>query len=214
MATVVGHLGSILAGFGVTVWLGTLAFLGAMVVGTIIAVCRMSPIRPLRGFGTTYVEVFRNAPLFVVMALFVSALPDVGILLDTSVAITLALVLFGGAYAAEVVRSGMLSVSTGQVEASRALGLGFGTTVLQVVVPQALRTMISPIASIYVGLIIGTSLGGQLAVPEVMSVILQIQNAEAIGWQLLVAVAVLYVATAFLILGVARVLEWRLRVLR
>src|ERR1700712_4986589 len=144
MHIVLSHFGSLLAGFRVTLELTALGFVGALILGTILAVCRISPITPLRVLGGIYVEIFRNIPLLALLILFIFGLPDVGLTFSLFSSAAICLALTGGAYVCESVRSGINAVPVGQAEAARAIGLSFSKVLRLVGLPQALRTMVPP----------------------------------------------------------------------
>lgn len=166
MGAITGHLGQLAHGLLLTLALTALGFAGALLLGVLLAVFRISPIPPLRALGTAYVTVFRNVPLLVLLVLFVFGLPDIGLLYSLFATVTAALVLYWAAFVCEVVRSGIRTVPPGQIEAARALGLGFGQVLRHVVLPQALRAMVQPLGNIFIGLTLGTSLAAAVGVNE------------------------------------------------
>jgi glutamate transport system permease protein len=153
-------------GLLVTLEMTALAFAGALVLGVLLAVCRISPVPVLRLVGAAYVTAFRNIPLLVLLVLFVFGMPEVGLLypLFTTVALTMAL--YWAAFVCEVVRSGVRTVPRGQIEAARALGLTFTQCLRFVVIPQALRSMVQPLGNVFIGLALGTSLAAAVGVTE------------------------------------------------
>ncbi|MFE9426938.1 amino acid ABC transporter permease [Kitasatospora sp. NPDC006697] len=161
-----GVLGQLAHGLLTTLEMTALASAGALLLGVLLAVCRISPVPPLRWAGAVYVTVFRNVPLLVLLVLFVFGMPEVGLLypLFTTVALTMAL--YWAAFVCEVVRSGVRTVPRGQIEAARALGLTFTQCLRHVVIPQALRSMVQPLGSVFIGLALGSSLSAAVGVPE------------------------------------------------
>ena len=116
-------------GLWVTFQLSVLALVGSLVVGTVVALFRISPLAPLRWIGAGFVEAFRNTPLLVQLFFFFFGLPLLGIRLSTEplesnfrAAVT-GLALYHAAYVGEIVRGGLLAVDKGQIEAARSLGL-------------------------------------------------------------------------------------------
>ncbi|MGK4578937.1 amino acid ABC transporter permease [Kitasatospora sp. HPMI-4] len=160
---VAGQLGH---GLLLTLEMTGLAFAGALVLGVVLAVFRISPVPPLRLAGAGYVTAFRNIPLLVLLVLFVFGLPEIGLLYPLLTTVTLTMALYWAAFVCEVVRSGIRTVPVGQVEAARALGLTFFETLQYVVVPQAMRSMVQPLGNVFIGLALGTSLGAAVGVPE------------------------------------------------
>jgi glutamate transport system permease protein len=163
---ITGHLGDLGHGLLITLALTAIAAVGALVLGVVLAMCRISPVPPLRALGTAYITVLRNVPLLVLLVLLVFGLPEVGMLYSLFTTVAAAMVLYWAAFVCEVVRSGILAVPLGQVEAARALGLSFGQCLRQVILPQALRSMVQPLGNVFIGLTLGTSLAAAVGVPE------------------------------------------------
>jgi glutamate transport system permease protein len=182
MQIIADNAGFIAQGLLVTIGLTVLGFLGALLLGTVIAICRVSPIAPLRGLGTVYVEFFRNIPLLSLLILVIFGLPDVGLLIPLFWAGVVSLVLSSGAFVCETVRSGINTVSVGQSEAARALGMGFWQQLRLVILPQAFATMVQPLVNIFIGTLIGSSLCSAVGVSDLTNVTqqLNIRYAEAV----------------------------------
>jgi len=182
MQIIADNAGLIGQGLLVTVLLTVFGFLGALLLGTVIAIFRVSPIAPLRGFGTVYVEFFRNIPLLSLLILVIFGLPDVGLLIPLFWAGVVSLVLSGAAFVCETVRSGINTVSVGQSEAARALGMGFWQQLRLVILPQAFATMVQPLVNIFIGTLIGSSLCSAVGVSDLTNVTqqLNIRYAEAV----------------------------------
>jgi glutamate transport system permease protein len=195
---ITAHFGDLLAGFGVTLELTVLGYLGALVLGTGLAVFRVSPITPLRLFGAVYVEFFRNIPLLSLLILFVFGLPDVGVTLSLFTSAAICLALASAAFVCEAVRGGINTVSVGQAEAARAIGLTFTQSLRFVILPQAFRTMVQPLVNVFIGVVIGSSLAAAVGVAELTNRAeqLNLRYAEAV-LTFLVAGA-LYLAVALL----------------
>src|SRR3954469_12510280 len=133
--------------FLTTLSLSLLAGLLALVLGTVLAAMRVSPIRPLRGLATFYVETFRNTPLTVVFFFIIFGLPQIDFAVSFFTGAVLSVGLYTAAFVSEAVRSGINAVSPGQAEASRAIGLTFGQSLREVVLPQAFRTVVPPLGN-------------------------------------------------------------------
>lgn len=166
MEAVLSNLGVFAEGFRTTLALTLLAAAGALVLGTLVAACRVSPVPPLRWAGTAYVEVVRNTPLTVVFFLVAFGLPQVDLGLTYFRFAVLALTIYTAAFVAEAVRSGINSVAAGQAEASRALGMTFAQTMTLVVLPQAFRNIVPPLASVFIALLKNTSIAAAFGVAE------------------------------------------------
>jgi glutamate transport system permease protein len=162
----VKYLPDLLGGLVVTLELTVLSFLAALVLGTVLGVFRVSPIGPLRAFGAAYVGVLRNVPLLVLLVLFVFGLPDVGVTYSLFTSSVICMALYGAAFVCETVRSGIRTVPLGQAEAARAIGLTFTQVLRHVILPQAFRAMVQPLANVFIGVVLGTSLVAAVGVPD------------------------------------------------
>ena len=110
-----------------TTWLMTIeSFALVMIIAVGITVMRVSPMRPLRVAGDLYVQIFRNIPGVALLIIVVYALPSLRVVLDYRVCVVVTTVLLGSAFGSENFMSGINTVSAGQIEAARALGLSFG----------------------------------------------------------------------------------------
>ncbi len=149
-----------LRSLGICLW----GLVGAMVLGTVIAACRVSPVPPLRFFGTAWVTVVRNCPLTVVLFFFAFGLPEIGINADFYAFGVAALIVYTSAFVCEALRSGINSVPAGQAEAARAIGLPFTKTLTQIVLPQAFRTSIPPVGSVLIAMFKNSAVVGAFGV--------------------------------------------------
>jgi glutamate transport system permease protein len=157
-------------GFRTTLALTLISAAIALVLGTVLGAFRVSPVVPLRWFGTTYVELVRNTPLTLVFIFFVFVAPQIGIELPFFASAVCALSVYTAAFVCEAVRSGVNSVGVGQAEAARAVGLTFTQTLQAVVLPQALRTVIPPLINIFIALTKNSSVAGGFFVVELFGV--------------------------------------------
>ena len=157
------NFGALASGFWVTCRLVVGSFLLAAVVGTLVAALRIAPSKWLQRLGGVYVETFRNVPLLVLLVISYAGLRRSGVAIDTWTAGIGALGLYTGAYFAEVLRSGVFAVSRGQIEASLSLGFSYAETLRRIVLPQAARTVISPMGSITIAMIKNSAIVGRRA---------------------------------------------------
>ena len=164
------HFPELSSGFFVTVRIVAIAFVIAMVVGTLVAAFRVAPVRWLRWVGGVYVETFRNIPLLVLLFISFAGLRRGGVPIGPWVAGTASLGLYTAAYVAEALRSGVFAVSRGQIEASLSLGFTYPETLRKIVLPQAFRTVIPPIASLMIAMIKNSAIVGVslLALPDLL----------------------------------------------
>ncbi len=151
-------------GFVTSLTIIAVAFVGSLLLGVLIAACRVSPVPPLRAFGAFWVTTLRNTPLSVVLFFCAFGLPELGINRTFYFFGVLGLVLYTSAFVCEAVRSGINSVAAGQAEAARSIGLGFLPTLRFVVLPQALRTVVPPLGSVIIAMFKNSAVVGAFGV--------------------------------------------------
>jgi glutamate transport system permease protein len=169
----------IFEGFWTTIRLTALSGLLALVIGTALAIMRVGPIPPLRWAGTTYVTLLRNTPLTLVFVFSTFGLPRLDIRLSFFAFAVVALTVYTSAFVCEAVRSGINSVAPGEIEAARSIGLTFGQTLRQVVLPQAYRAIIPPLSNVIIALTKNTSIAVAFSVAEATSILRRLQNQDA-----------------------------------
>ena len=192
MGVVLEHFGEFATGVRVTLWLSVLSFALALLLGFVVATMRVSPVAPLRAAGLLYVETFRNIPLTAFFALAVFGLPKVGILFSFFGFAVMVLGVYTGAFVSEAVRSGINTVAAGQAEAARSLGLTFGQTLTNVVLPQALRSVVQPIGSLFIALVKNSAIASVFAVGELLSTFDSLAERNAATLPLLLGPAAAY----------------------
>ncbi len=176
MDAVLDNLDVFLEGFTTTVSLTLLAAVGALVLGTLIAAMRVSPVPPLRWVGAAYVNLVRNTPLTVVFFLVVFGLPEVDILLPFYRFAVIALSVYTAAFVCEAIRSGINTVPVGQAEAARAVGMTFFQVLTIIVLPQAGRAVVAPLGSIFIALAKNSTIVGTIGLMEASSVMKDLLN--------------------------------------
>ncbi|POX49185.1 glutamate ABC transporter permease [Streptomyces sp. Ru71] len=178
----------VLGAFWMTVKLTVFSAVGSMIWGTLLAAMRVSPVPLMRGFGTAYVNIVRNIPLTVIIVFSSLGLADIfGVTLGASddfklqgfrLAI-LGLVAYTAAFVCEAIRSGINTVPLGQAEAARAIGLNFSQTLRLIVLPQAFRAVIGPLANVLIALTKNTTVAAAIGVAEAASLMKSMIENEA-----------------------------------
>jgi putative glutamine transport system permease protein len=175
-----------------------------------VAVLRVTPLRVLRLLGTVYVEFLRNTPLLVQMFFWIFGLPFVGIVLPEFTGALLALGFYTSAFVAEVVRAGILSISKGQIEAARSLGLSYLQTMRQILLPQAVAITVPPLGNLAIALTKNTSVASAVLVADLMYQA-EIVNARTFAtYETFVVVGLMYLALTLPLSRLVRLLEVRL----
>jgi glutamate transport system permease protein len=183
----------ILGAFGMTIYLTFFSAIGALVLGTILAVMRVSPVRVLRWLGATYVNVVRNTPLTLILVfalLGVRYILGIGLVDEASPtsiddnAIRWAIVglaVYTAAFVCEALRSGVNTVPSGQAEAARSIGLTFGQSLKEVILPQAFRGSLAPLGSVLIALTKNTTVASIIGVAEASGLMKEIIENETGG---------------------------------
>lgn len=168
----------LLAAFWVTVRLTVFSAIGSLIWGTLLAGMWVSPVPLMRGFASVYVNAFRNTPLTVVIMFCSFGLYQVlGVALADERSTTfieqnnfrlavLGFILYTSTFVCDSIRSGINTVPVGQAEAARAIGLGFTQTLRIIVLPQAFRAVIAPLASVLIALTKNTTVASVIGVAE------------------------------------------------
>lgn len=215
MNVLLDNLGLYAEAFAGTVELFVISAIGSLILGLLLAGMRVSPVPILRTFGGAYVNIFRNTPLTLVFFFFAFAYPRLEILdLSFFARACAALTIYTAAFVCEAIRSGVNTVPVGQAEASRALGFTFNQTLAEIVLPQAVRSVVPPLTSIEIALLKNTTIAAGFSVFQAGGIY---QTLSEKGYN--VFIGLLWVALGFLILVgpltvLQRRLEYRWRVAR
>jgi glutamate transport system permease protein len=166
--------------FLTTLSLAVLSGICALVLGTLLTAMRVSPVAPLRGAATFYVEIFRNTPLTVVFFFLAFGIVEIDLQFPSRfITAVAALSLYTAAFVSEALRSGINSVPSGQAEAARALGLDFRQTLGTIVLPQAFRTVVPPLGNVWIALAKNTSIAAGFAVTDLAAALQRLANQNA-----------------------------------
>ncbi|UCM90833.1 amino acid ABC transporter permease [Streptomyces marincola] len=161
--------------FWTTVQLTVFSAIGSLILGTVLAAMRVSPVPIMRAFGTVYVHIFRNTPLTLIIVACSQLLAyTLGMSMGAEFATdtmsfrlaVLGFVLYTATFVCEALRSGINTVPVGQAEAARALGLGFTQVLTLIVLPQAFRAVVAPLANVLIALTKNTTVAAAIGVPE------------------------------------------------
>ena len=187
-----------------------------IVIGTLIATVRVIPKyktlpRVLNHICSFYVALFRGTPMVVQLLIFYYVLlPIFGVKIT---GVQVSMVVFGlnsGAYISEIMRSGIQSVDPGQMEAGRAVGLSFGTSMMKIVIPQAVKNILPAIGNEFISLLKETSVAGYVAVVDITRAGNLIRNNTYDAVNPLLVVAIVYLSMVVALSQLMRRLERRL----
>ncbi|MBU8877502.1 amino acid ABC transporter permease [Bacillus sp. FJAT-29790] len=164
----INNIDTYLEGFKNTLFSSIYALIGSFILGIIVAVMRIAPIKPLNWVGTAFVEFIRNIPLLIIAFFFYVGLPAVGVTFSGFVAGTIALAIYTAAFIAEAIRAGIQSVPKGQMEAARSSGLTYLQAMTTIILPQAIKIVIPPIGNQFINLVKNSSILGMIAGLDLM----------------------------------------------
>jgi len=191
----------VLGAFWGTIQLSVLGTIGSLILGTIVAILRLSPVRFLQWIGTWYVNTFRNTPLTLLMLFSILGMSFIlGVQLNTTdvssnvfrwAAVMLSI--YHGAFICEALRSGVNTVPAGQSEAARAIGLTFGQSMRHVLLPQAFRGSIAPIGSTIIALIKNSTVAAVIGAGEAANLMSVVIENEGSGFSVFLTFAIGFV---------------------
>ncbi|CAI8985839.1 MULTISPECIES: amino acid ABC transporter permease [Bacillus] len=204
------HILFLLKGLLVTLEIAVVAILLSFIIGSIVGTLRYAKIPVVSQLLAFIVEIIRNLPLLLIIFFTYFALPEAGLKLEITTAAIVALTIFEAAMISEIVRSGLLSIEKGQIEAARASGLSYIQALWHIILPQALRRMVPPLVSQFISLLKDTSLAVVISLPELMHNA-QIINGQNVNYMIptLLLVACMYFVVNYSLSLVSRKLESR-----
>lgn len=205
------RMGVLMIGFMLTLKISLLSTFFGIIIGTVVGVCRLSREPVTRGLSIAYVELIRNTPLLVqiyIIYFFVGSM----LRLSALAAGTAALSIFAGAYVGEIVRAGIQSIHKGQMEASRSLGMTYAQAMRHIILPQAFKRIIPPLAGQFISLIKDSSLVSVIALADLM-----FQGQQAVArtyhaFEIYFTVAFLYLVMTFTLSMATQYVERRLAI--
>jgi His/Glu/Gln/Arg/opine family amino acid ABC transporter permease subunit len=196
------RFGTLLDGLAITVLIAVLAIVISLIAGLALAFARRSSIGPVRWLAVAYIDVFRNTPFVVQLFFFYFGLPEIGIFIDAVTTGIIALSLAAATSTAEVIRAGMESVDRGVIEAARAYGLSRFQQYRYVILPIAFRFAVRPLGSVFVNLVLTTSVLSTITVNDLMSNAENLASETFRPFETYLVVLVLYWLATFAVSGI------------
>ena len=207
----------VLTGLKNTVLIAVVGLLIGIVIGTLIAVVKVVPktnpvVKVLDKIVTVYVAFFRGTPIVVQLLLgYFILFPLLEIRLSSLVVCMVIFGLNSGAYVSEIMRSGIQSVDIGQMEAGRAIGFGYGVTMMRIVVPQAVKNILPTLGNEFITLIKETSVVNFVGAMDLYNAFSYIGSSNYEFMVPYLAMALIYIAMVLLITLMIKLMEKRLR---
>ncbi len=200
----------ILEGLGTTIIITLIAIVIGTVIGVAACLCKLSRNKFLRTVGNVYVEVIRGTPTVVqLLIIYYGIFGSVN--LNKIVIASIAFGINSGAYIAEIIRAGILSVDSGQMEAGRSLGLNHWQTMFSIILPQAVKNILPTYTSEFIVLLKETAIVGYIALIDLTKAGDQIRAATYDAWTPLIIVAIIYLCLTLSLAKLFGLLERRLR---
>lgn len=204
--TILGpYLGFLGEGALLTAVICLLSLAGAVVLGMLVAIARTSQTAWIRRLAFIYVDVFRNIPFIVQLFFFYYGLPEIGIYIDAITTGVIALSIAGGAYASDAIRSGILAIDNGILEAAEVSGLSKRVTFTRIVLPIALRTSVRPLGSVLINMILTSSILSTITVNELTGQAKIVASDTFRPFEVYAVLLIVYAALTWLVsIGISR----------
>lgn len=152
------HSDMIIDGLKITLLASFIALVASLIIGTVMAILQVSPLKWLGRLATAYVEFFRNIPLLIIVMFFFVVAPIYGFQFDGFTSGTVGLTLYTSAFIADTVRAGIEGIPKGQMEAGRSTGLSYVAVMWHIILPQAFKMVIPPLGNQFINLVKNSSI--------------------------------------------------------
>lgn len=210
LTTLEPYLGDFALGARLTALACVLALAGGLLLGIVVALMRTASLPLARRLAHAYVDVFRNVPFIVQLFFLFYGLPEIGVEPDAFATGVLALSLAGGAFTSDVIRSGILALEPGVLEAAQVSGLSRLAIYRRIVLPIALRTSVRPLGSVFVNLILTSSILSAITVNELTGSAKIVASDTFQPFEVYLLLLVMYAAMTWLVSLLAGALHRRL----
>lgn len=208
---------SVLLGFKNTAYIAIFGFLIGIVIGTVIAVVKVSGkqnkiAKAVSRIGDVYVGFFRGTPIIVqLLLIYYVFFPLIGVQVDKLAVAVITFGLNSGAYVSEIMRSGIQSVDIGQLEAGRSLGLSYPTTMFRIVIPQAVKNSLPALGNELIALVKDTSVAGFIAVFDLTQAFKLLGSSSYEFMIPYIVLAIFYLVIVLALTLIIKLIERRLR---
>lgn len=195
-----------------TLWLAAITVFFGTILGTLIAMMRLSKVKVLHVFTAAYIEVLRGTPILLQLYFFWLLLPKiVPFTMSDTACIIVALIVNSSSYVAEVIRAGIQAVDKGQTEAAKSLGLSDRNTMRYIILPQAVKNILPALGNEFVVMVKETSLASVFFVGELMTAYKTVQSTTFLAIPTLTIVGIIYFIVTFALSKLLKVFERRLQ---
>lgn len=189
----------LIEGLSGTLELTFIAVTLGVLLGALVALCKMSRSKIIRFLITVYIEVIRGTPILLQLYIFTFVLPQVLTFMNLSnfMWVAIALCINSSAYVSEVIRSGIQAVDKGQTEAARSLGLSANQTMRMIIMPQAIRNILPALGNEFIMILKETSLASTFFLGDLMTSYLKVKGATYLGFEALIIVGAIYLCLTY-----------------
>jgi polar amino acid transport system permease protein len=181
-----------LAGALVTIEASLMSVFFGAILGTIVGILRVTPVKPIKTIAACYIYIIRGTPALIQLFFIYFGLPALGVNLSAMASGVIGLSLNSAGYVGEIVRGGIEAVQSGQWEAAKVLGMSYGKTMRFIILPQALRSMMPAFGNEFVTLIKESSLLSTLAITELTQVGQQVRSVTYASFETFIIVGAMY----------------------
>jgi len=207
---IVDRFPNLLRGCLVTLELSIASLALGMIFGIVLALFRISSIKPLKAFSMTYVWVVRGTPLLVQLFILYFGLPQLGIEMSSMTAGILGIGLNTGAYISEIIRSGIIAIDSGQMEAAESLGMSYPKAMVRIIAPQVIRIIVPSLLNQFIITLKNSSIASLVTITELMRAGNQIIYATFRSFEVYTVVALLYLIMCSALMVLSRYVEKKL----
>ncbi len=203
----------LLTGLEYTLSLAAITVFCGAIIGSLIALMRMSKFPPFRWIASVYTAIIRGTPMLLQLYVFYFALPQLIPILNRKqfACVAIALVCNSAAYVSEIIRSGIQAVDIGQTEAARSLGMSKRLTMTEIILPQAIKNILPALGNEFIMITKDTSLASTFFIGDIMTQVLLIKGATYLTFEPLVIAAAIYFVVTFILSKLVAALERRMR---
>lgn len=210
--TIIDYIPFILGGIGTTLQFVSVSILIGLLLGTLLAICKIANNKILQGFAHGYTSIFRGTPLLLQLMLIHYAIPQLtGYNTPAYLSAILAFGLNSGAYVSEIIRAGILAVDPGQQEAALALGVPKRPMMIHIILPQAFKNILPALINEFITLTKESSLVSTIGYLDLMRRAQIVEANIYRSFEPLIFVGFIYWIMVFILSKIGRLIEWRLR---
>ncbi|MDG1438953.1 MAG: amino acid ABC transporter permease [Emcibacteraceae bacterium] len=201
LSSMAQYLPAFVEGFWITAKVSILSIIGSFIIGIFIAIMRVSQNKVMNVVSGTYIDLFRNIPFIVLIFFGYYGLPEIDIYLDAFWTGCLVLSVAVGAYVGETLRAGILGIDKGIIEAAKSFGFSHAKIYFKIILPIALTTSIRPLGSVFINLILTTSILSAITLNELTGASKVIASTTFRPFEVYVFLVIFYGVLTFAISG-------------